>query len=445
VFVAIDDTDSPEGGCTTHLTYTLLSSLKEEYALVGYPRLVRLNPTVPWKTRGNGATIFFLAKKGGGKSFSVGERDGEEITAWERGEGRVDPEELLEVVREALEEEGRRWRENSPGCVVGEVQPPEELYFKGVRGIVKREVAEGYLTDAGALWWGGRGVIGAACASAWRGMGHTYEILAYRKEEMWGRERAVREDEVKELERLFPSTFNNYDPLNRHICIRPSTPCPVLIGVRGTNPEELKDAYGHLTLEDHPGYLIYLTNQGSDHHLIPLQGAEPAPGGSYLLPATIAGHPRRERGGHAFVTARGEGGFEITLAAYRQTGELRDILMQLLPGDRVVAAGSVDSYPGTLNLEKIGVVEAPPVKEKIANPLCPGCGRRMKSSGKEGFRCPRCGRRAGKDAAEYRVVERRHLEGLYEAAVSARRHLSRPLKLMGDEERRHFLEGRLLP
>ncbi|MCD6383503.1 MAG: DNA-binding protein, partial [Thermoplasmata archaeon] len=67
IFVAIDDTDSPNGGCTTYLTFDLLSRITERYALLGYPRLVRLNPTVPWKTRGNGATVFRLANVGWGR------------------------------------------------------------------------------------------------------------------------------------------------------------------------------------------------------------------------------------------------------------------------------------------------------------------------------------------------------------------------------------------
>lgn len=54
--IGIDDTDSPNGMCTTYLgalIYRELSRLAEPLDL---PRLIRLNPNIPpYKTRGNGA------------------------------------------------------------------------------------------------------------------------------------------------------------------------------------------------------------------------------------------------------------------------------------------------------------------------------------------------------------------------------------------------------
>jgi len=51
MWVGIDDTDSLKGGCTTYVATELVDKLK--YDLIGFPRLVRLNPNIPWKTRGN--------------------------------------------------------------------------------------------------------------------------------------------------------------------------------------------------------------------------------------------------------------------------------------------------------------------------------------------------------------------------------------------------------
>lgn len=54
--VGFDDTDSVKGGCTTYIAAVLvqeLLSLGVEF--IDYPNLIRLNPNVPWKTRGNGA------------------------------------------------------------------------------------------------------------------------------------------------------------------------------------------------------------------------------------------------------------------------------------------------------------------------------------------------------------------------------------------------------
>jgi tRNA(Ile2)-agmatinylcytidine synthase len=54
--VGIDDTDSTRGGCTTYIVAVLVERLEKlGAAFFDYPYLVRLNPNVPWKTRGNGA------------------------------------------------------------------------------------------------------------------------------------------------------------------------------------------------------------------------------------------------------------------------------------------------------------------------------------------------------------------------------------------------------
>ena len=54
--IGFDDTDSPKGMCTTYLAYRLVDSLKKENVkFVDYPKLIRFNPNIPWKTRGNGA------------------------------------------------------------------------------------------------------------------------------------------------------------------------------------------------------------------------------------------------------------------------------------------------------------------------------------------------------------------------------------------------------
>ena len=54
--IGLDDTDSTKGGCTTYLAAVLIKKLEKfNVHFIDYPGLVRLNPNVPWKTRGNGA------------------------------------------------------------------------------------------------------------------------------------------------------------------------------------------------------------------------------------------------------------------------------------------------------------------------------------------------------------------------------------------------------
>ena len=54
--IGFDDTDSPNGMCTTYLAYKIVDLLKKEKAkFQDFPYLIRFNPNIPWKTRGNGA------------------------------------------------------------------------------------------------------------------------------------------------------------------------------------------------------------------------------------------------------------------------------------------------------------------------------------------------------------------------------------------------------
>ena len=57
VHVGLDDTDSTLGKCTTHAAYRITDYLLNNKGIefVDYPLLIRLNPNIPWKTRGNGA------------------------------------------------------------------------------------------------------------------------------------------------------------------------------------------------------------------------------------------------------------------------------------------------------------------------------------------------------------------------------------------------------
>ncbi|HYZ51021.1 MAG TPA: hypothetical protein VE593_09045, partial [Nitrososphaeraceae archaeon] len=54
--IGFDDTDSVTSGCTTHLAFKIVRFLLNiQTRFIDYPLLIRLNPNVPWKTRGNGA------------------------------------------------------------------------------------------------------------------------------------------------------------------------------------------------------------------------------------------------------------------------------------------------------------------------------------------------------------------------------------------------------
>src|SRR5674536_397443 len=55
MLIGIDDTDSPRGMCTTYLGTILKKTLEQELGDSIELRLIRLNPTIKFKTRGNAA------------------------------------------------------------------------------------------------------------------------------------------------------------------------------------------------------------------------------------------------------------------------------------------------------------------------------------------------------------------------------------------------------
>ena len=62
--IGFDDTDSPKGMCTTFLAYKIVDLLqKQKTEFLDFPRLIRFNPNIPWKTRGNGAVSIRIKTK----------------------------------------------------------------------------------------------------------------------------------------------------------------------------------------------------------------------------------------------------------------------------------------------------------------------------------------------------------------------------------------------
>src|SRR3970282_1058864 len=79
LYLAVDDTDSRNGMCTTFLATELVRALSA-WDLIGFPRLVRLNPNVPWKTRGNGAICLRLGR-GRGARVIIRQNGGAQVSA----------------------------------------------------------------------------------------------------------------------------------------------------------------------------------------------------------------------------------------------------------------------------------------------------------------------------------------------------------------------------
>ena len=186
IYVGIDDTDSMKGMCTTFIALEGIKRLsKLGIRPIKFPRLVRLNPNIPWKTRGNGAVSISFAKNNTEKVL-IGCCENKDIYTTEDSSEDI-MEDVFDTFKDIIEEFSIKEDPNtSPGLIVSKLSPPEEFYWKGVRGIVELNNVKKWLAKQkdNVLYKeinDGRGLIGALAAIAWKPNDKTFELLTYKK------------------------------------------------------------------------------------------------------------------------------------------------------------------------------------------------------------------------------------------------------------------------
>ncbi len=400
MLIGIDDTDSPAGMCTTYLGAVLARRLIKEHMRVSEARLVRLNPNVTFKTRGNAAVMLDV--------------EGDSDHAFSIACALVD--ELADFSCD----------NTNPGVVLTERKPDPAFYRKAVTDFCTIEEAVAILEDTGARyrgWKNRRGLIGATAAVASILPDRTSEILVYREPARFGMPRSVDRQSLFSAEAAtFPHTWDTVDTANNVVVCVPHTPDPVLFGIRGGSPQWVMTARQMIDSEKPGIEQIWVTNQGTDAHLLTGAIGELREGLSYRVRGTVADLPKTGTGGHVSFTIR-NGDHTVRCMAYEPTKNFRQLVRQLMPGDEVIAAGSYKK--GSINMEKVRVVSlARPVITRP--PLCPACNKRMTSDGKrKGYKCKKCDARA--DQPEIQEISRTLEPGWYEVPPTARRHLARPL------------------
>jgi len=420
--IAFDDTDSRAGRCTTHLAFRVAGGLREMGAkLVDYPLLIRLNPNIPWKTRGNGAVCLRAVVQ--------------------------DPGKAVDYVRQAVEEGSAIGSGANPGVAFLQSENVPEQLKKfsalAMADVSSRQMAEkvAQVSDVQYYTFGnGQGLVGALGAMGCMLEGdHTFELIAYRKQENCGVPRVVDESKViKFSKETYPFTFNNYDQMHGRVLIAPHGPDPVFIGVRGENPEIVSSALSILQPDEElEGSIVFRSNQGTNMHLqreLDLRVAKAYTAG--FVRCNVKTKPVAMEGGHVFFEVE-QAGAAMPAAVYEPTG-LANIAARLEPGDRIEIGAGVRKgtikHPKVLNIEYLSVLTLATVYD-VQNPLCKMCGRRMKSEGRnKGYQCDRCKFR---DAHAQKVMtpkERELKTGLYIPTPKAHRHLTKPLQRYGLEK-----------
>ena len=337
--VGIDDTDSSRGYCTTYLAYRIASDLGPEVRVCAYPRLVRLNPNIPFKTRGNAAVCLAL-------------------------EGDS-PDTVFQSISEKVKELSDVGGGANSGMVFLDDPSKAEgfkgLYQDALAAVVSPHRARKLIQGLGGriLELGnGMGVVGAAASLGFDCRSdHTYELIGYRRRENWGTKRLIDSSSVKKMDaRLFPHTFNSYDYQKRKVLVAPHGPDPVFVGIRGDSPSSVVRGFGMLRYDEPlEGYMVYISNQHTDAHV---QRALDWKVYSSGWVDGVVDQVKVGEGGHVYVTII-DGGRRRSVAAYEPTGDLRRSAKLLSKGDTIRAFGGVRRatvrHPKVLNLEKLEV------------------------------------------------------------------------------------------
>lgn len=410
LYIGIDDTDSPDGMCTTYLASQIINEFENNgIELEDYPRLIRLNPFARHKTRGNGGVALKILN-----------------------DSKVDL--AKKIVLESVEMLSMFDCDNTnPGVIFYEGEITEEMKdyaFRAIYEFITIDEAEKFAESVGCeihKFKKGRGIIGSIAAISLPLNDYTFELLAYRAPENFGTKRQIDYASVYEMDKMtFPNTFENIDYSEDYIAIEPKTPCPVLYGIRSNTPDVLDYAKSIVKVgEAIDDCCIFKTNQHTDMHIQRVSKiSDMKQFGCYCVCGEVKNKPTIIDGGHMFFYISDDSG-EIECGAYEPTKDFRKTVSYLRPGDVIRIYGGIGEQ-NTFNIEKFQVIRLNDVDYE--NPICE-CGKRMTSAGKnKGFKCKRCGNKIASNEKVPIKISRNLKNGeFYETPVSARRHLSKPL------------------
>jgi len=430
IHIGFDDTDSLNGGCTTYLALAIISNISDYCNFLDYPRLIRNNPNIPWKTRGNGSIALTIDVL------------------------REDIEKIKEEVLKQIDKHHQEDENTNPGVVIIEGKIPERIEEFAIQALIKNisideakklaeEHCQFYHTKGN-----GRGLIGGLAA-----LGNqldpkkedfTFEILAYRTEEFIGSKRKINEKSVYDMDKqLSPNVFNNIDSETNKILICPAGKDPVFFGIRGEKAIDVLSAFSLIKVDEPiSSYCIFRTNQGTDQHF---KYANSIADNYSVFNGVIEviDYPFTIAGGHVFLKGQiQDSGKEIDIAAFEPSKKFKKTIKQLIPKDRVKAYGGIkykeEFKKHSIHLEKCEIIF---LSEKylLEAPLCPECSKRMTSDGyQKGYKCKKCGYKDKSIIKTKRILDRNLEKKIIIPPEQAQRHLVKPFRRYSLQEKTAF-------
>ena len=169
--IGFDDTDSPKGMCTTFLAYKIVDLLqKQKTEFLDFPRLIRFNPNIPWKTRGNGAVSIKIKTN--------------------------EPSKVKNQIKMLVSKYSDTKNGANPGLVFFENDsiPAKFTEFSNLAlwQLINRKNAKKFAKKNNLEFFyqgNGQGLVGAIGAIGYDFQDHTLELLSYRKRPRFGKER----------------------------------------------------------------------------------------------------------------------------------------------------------------------------------------------------------------------------------------------------------------
>ena len=409
--VGIDDTDSPKGMCTTFLSYKIVKFLEDQnIEFIDYPSLIRFNPNIPWKTRGNGAVHLTIKTK--------------------------NPKKIKKKITQFVANYSDTKNGANPGLVFYQNESIPESFHKfsnlALWKLISRKNAKQFVSEnkIDSFYLGnGQGLVGAIGAIGYKFADHTFELLSYRKKSHIGKKRIINKDSVRKMQSVtFPDTFNSYDNESNRVLITPHGPDPVFYGIRGETAKSVITASTMVSANEKlDGYMVFRSNQGTGDHLkneLQIDDLEPFTSG--FLVGQVCNKPVTEKGGHVFFSVEAKGK-RIKCGVYKPT-KITKVAQNLIVGDKIRIGGGIRKaskhHERVINVEFLDVLDLAK-NILLTNPTCKKCNKKMKSKGnRQGFECIRCG---SKLFSKSNLEIPRKLESkLYLPTVSAHRHLTRP-------------------
>lgn len=418
VHLGIDDTDSQEGMCTTFLA-TLIVELLIEFSVrfLDFPKLIRLNPNIPYKTRGNGAVSI---------SFITSTDNIDEI--WSRSKELVLKYSDIAAI------------DTDPGLVMLIGKPTNslrKLYKEALYQVITIEYVKELLSSnfSGKFFHvkKGRGLIGA-CAAIGADIGddYTYEFIAYRNPSKKSAKRQVDVESVKIADKLIPLSFSNYDYENNELMITPHGPDPVYVGIRGETTHSVLQMWERIEIyEEINSVMLFRSNQHTQPHFPKeISGKLLEPYTSVKVRGIVNKEPLIIPGRHVIFSITSDERI-INCAAYEPTKKFRNIVRELRKGDEILVFGGVrppsEKFEITINLEQMIILRFRDQTKRITL-KCPECDTALKSQGKnQGLVCKKCSFTTSEKNLIFQKEKRRLRTNIrYVIPVCAQRHLTKP-------------------